>query len=265
MNDPVLMGIINVTPDSFSDGGRFLDPDKAIAHGLRLVKEGAQILDIGGESTRPGSDAVSVEEEIARVIPVIKGLKNEGAMISIDTRNAATMRAAIHAGVGMVNDVTALTYDPDAMAVVAGSGVFVCLMHMRGDPKTMQDAPVYKDVFAEVYDYLAARVDACVKAGVSRDRIWIDPGIGFGKTLEHNLILLNRIGDFKALGVPVLLGASRKSFIEKVVSEADKDHRLPGSLAAAIAAYGQGIQHFRVHDVAETAQALSVYRAIKTF
>lgn len=263
MNDPVLMGIINVTPDSFSDGGLYLDADKAVAHGLRLVKEGAQILDIGGESTRPGSDAVSVEEEIARVVPVIKGLKDGGAVISIDTRNAETMRAAISAGATMVNDVTALTYDPDSMRVVAEIGVKVCLMHMQGDPKTMQAAPTYKDVFQEVYDYLAARVEVCVKAGVKRDRIWIDPGIGFGKTLEHNLILLNRIGEFKSLDVTVLLGASRKSFIEKIIPGADKDHRLPGSLAAAIAAKEQGITHFRVHDVAETAQALSVYRAIK--
>lgn len=264
MNDPVLMGIINVTPDSFSDGGLYFDADKAIAHGMRLIKEGATILDIGGESTRPGSDAVRAEDEIARVVPVIAGLKNSGAMISIDTRNAATMRAAINAGAGMVNDVTALTHDKEAMGVIVESGVHVSLMHMQGDPKTMQDAPVYKDVFAEVYDYLSARIEACVKAGVSRDLIWIDPGIGFGKTLEHNLILLNRIGEFKSLGVPVLLGASRKSFIGKIVLRTDKDHRLPGSLAAAIAAYGQRIQHFRVHDVTETAQALAVYRAIKT-
>ena len=262
--EPVLMGIINVTPDSFSDGGRFLDADKAIEHGLQLRAEGAHILDIGGESTRPGSDIVSVEEEIARVLPVVRGLKDCGALLSIDTRNAATMRAAIEAGAGVINDISALSHDPEALAVVAGAGVQVCLMHMKGEPKTMQSDPHYDDVFREVYDYLERRVEACLNAGVTPDRIMVDPGIGFGKNLEHNLILLNRIGEFGALGVRVLLGASRKSFIQKIVPEADKNNRLPGSLAACIAAYQRGIRHFRVHDAAETVQALKVFGAIKT-
>jgi len=260
--DPVLMGIINVTPDSFSDGGEFLESGKAIAHGLRLKQEGAQILDIGGESTRPGAKPITIDEELARVLPVIEGLKNSGAMISIDTRHARVMKAAVEAGAGMVNDVSALTHDPAAMAFVAEAGVHVCLMHMKGDPRTMQDEPTYNDVFAEVFAHLESRMEVCVKAGVKQGRIMIDPGIGFGKNLEHNLILLNRIGEFKSLGVPVLLGASRKSFIERVVPAATKGHRLPGSIAACLAGYERGIRHFRVHDVAETAQALSVFKAI---
>lgn len=261
-SDPVLMGIVNVTPDSFSDGGEFFDADKAIAHALKLKEEGAHILDIGGESTRPGAAPITVEEELRRVLPVIEGLKNCGAMISIDTRHAPVMKAAIEAGAAMVNDVSALTHDPNAVKFVADAGVYVCLMHMKGDPRTMQVEPTYEDVFAEVYAYLENRMEACVKAGVKQEWIMIDPGIGFGKNLRHNLILLNQIGKFQSLGVPVLLGASRKSFIERIVPTATKGHRLPGSLASCLAAYDRGIRHFRVHDVAETAQALSVYKAI---
>lgn len=256
------MGIINVTPDSFSDGGRFFDPAKAIAHGKRLMAEGAHILDIGGESTRPGSAPVPLEEEIARVVPVIKGLAGEGALISIDTRNAATMRAAIEAGAGMVNDVTALTHDPDSLSVVAESGVYVCLMHMQGDPETMQNRPTYDDVVAEVRDYLQARVAACEETGVNRSRIVIDPGIGFGKALDHNINLLKNMDKFTDLGGGVLLGASRKRFIDHICPGALPDERLPGSLAAVLAAWGQGVRAFRVHDVAETAQALAVFRKI---
>ncbi len=258
------MGIINVTPDSFSDGGLYTDPGKAIAHGLRLRSEGAAILDVGGESTRPGAKAVSVEEETARVVPVIKGLRDCGAVISVDTRNVATMRAAIEAGASMVNDITALTHNAESMDVVASNDVSVCLMHMQGEPQTMQESPRYDDVFAEVYAYLEQRVDACEKAGMKRERIMIDPGIGFGKGLNHNLILLNQIGDFKAMRLPVLLGASRKSFISRIVPDTAEVKRLPGSLAACIAGFERGIRHFRVHDVAETVQALAVYRSIQT-
>lgn len=261
-NGPILMGILNVTPDSFSDGGQFLDAPKAIAHGLRMVEEGAHIIDIGGESTRPGSEPVSTEEELRRILPVIEGLKDSGAMLSIDTRHADVMQAAIAAGAGMVNDVSALTQDPRAMDVVAKAGVYVCLMHMQGDPRTMQDAPYYTDVFQEVFDYLKNRIEACRAAGIASGRIIADPGIGFGKTLEHNLSLLNRLNEFGALGVPVMLAASRKRFIEAVVKGAGTERRLPGSLAAAIAGYQRGARVFRVHDVAETAQALAVFKAI---
>ena len=259
---PILMGILNVTPDSFSDGGRFLDADKAIAHGLRMVEEGAHIIDIGGESTRPGSEPISVEEELRRVIPVIEGLSECGAMLSIDTRHAAVMRAAIEAGAGMVNDVSALTHDQDALGVVAKAGAYVCLMHMKGDPRTMQVDPQYDDVFQEVYDFLEARIAACVTAGIAKDRIVADPGIGFGKNLSHNLILLNRLAKFQSLSVPIMLAASRKRFIEAVAGKAAAEHRLAGSLAAVIAGYERGARIFRVHDVAETRQVLAVYSAI---
>lgn len=259
---PILMGIVNVTPDSFSDGGLYLDTKKAIEHGLRLVEEGAHILDIGGESTRPGAAPVSVAEEQARILPVIHGLKQSGAFISVDTRHAATMRAALNAGVGMINDVTALTHDPDSLGLVASSGVLVCLMHMKGQPQTMQAAPFYDDIFQDVFDYLQGRIEACLSAGMARNRIVVDPGIGFGKNLEHNLTLLNRLADFRSLNVPLLLGASRKRFIEMILSDASADRRLPGSLAAVLAAYQQGVRAFRVHDVAETVQALAVFRKI---
>jgi dihydropteroate synthase len=261
-DEPVLMGIVNVTPDSFSDGGLFFDPKKAIAHGLRLAGEGAKILDIGGESTRPGAAPISPEEEQARVIPVLKGLRACGAILSIDTRNASTMRAALKAGASMINDVSALTHDPDSLSVVADSDCVVCLMHMQGDPKTMQDAPVYQDVLREIYDYLTGRIEACRLKGVSGNRIMIDPGIGFGKTLENNITILNNMDYFYSMDAPVLLGASRKRFIESLCPGTGPQDRLPGSLSACITAYAQGIRHFRVHDVAETAQALTVYRHI---
>jgi dihydropteroate synthase len=259
-DEPVLMGIVNVTPDSFSDGGLYASTESAIRHGLRLRDEGAHILDIGGESTRPGAAPVSIEEEIARVVPVIEGLKEAGAIISVDTRHAAVMRAAINAGASMVNDVSALEGDSDSLSVVAELDVYVCLMHMKGEPQTMQDDPHYDDVFQEVYDYLKSRIDVCQNAGIPASRIMIDPGIGFGKALEHNLILLKRLGEFKTLGVPMLLGASRKRFIQGLCPNAVTDKRLPGSLAVCLSAYNQGINIFRVHDVAETAQALNVFR-----
>ncbi len=259
---PHLMGIINVTPDSFSDGGRFLDHKRAIDHGMRLVADGAAILDIGGESTRPGSDVVSVDEEISRVIPVIEGLANSGAILSIDTRNAETMQRAVTAGASIVNDISALTHDPDALSTVARLGISVCLMHMQGDPKTMQVDPHYDNVVEEVYDFLRSRINACRAAGVAQDRIIIDPGIGFGKTLEHNINLLQNLDKFQSLGCPVLLGVSRKSFISKIMNGGAPDDRLPGSLAAALYGLQKGAQIFRVHDVAETRQAFNVYRAL---
>lgn len=260
---PVLMGVINVTPDSFSDGGQFLDHRRAIDHGMRLAAEGAAILDIGGESTRPGSELVPVDEEIARVIPVIEGLQHSGAIISIDTRNAETMKRAVAAGASMVNDVSALTHDPESLSVVAGLGISVCLMHMQGDPKTMQVEPHYDNVVQEVFDFLKSRIEACRAAGVAQNKIIIDPGIGFGKTLEHNISLLQNLDKFQSLGCPVLLGVSRKSFISKIMnSSAPADTRLPGSLAAALYGLQKGAQIFRVHDVAETKQAFTVWQDI---
>lgn len=262
IDGPILMGIVNVTPDSFSDGGRYFSPDKAIAHGRKLIEEGAHILDIGGESTRPGAEPVSIDEELRRVTPVIRALRDSGVIISIDTRHAAVMEAALKAGASMVNDVSALTHDPESMYVVAEAGCHVCLMHMKGDPKTMQDAPRYEDVFAEVYVYLESRIAACVANGIEMNRIIADPGIGFGKNLEHNLTLLNRLKDFESLGVSMMLAASRKRFIDAISGGAGPDHRLAGSLAAAIAGWERGAKLFRVHDVAETRQALAVHRAI---
>lgn len=262
VDGPILMGIVNVTPDSFSDGGKYFAAERAVAHGLKLAQEGAHILDIGGVSTRPGAEPVSIEEELRRVIPVIEGLKSSGAMISVDTRYAAVMQAAIKAGARMVNDVSALTYDPEAMGVVAQAGVYVCLMHMKGDPRTMQDAPHYEDVFAEVYGYLLSRIGACKINDIQMNRIIADPGIGFGKNLEHNLTLLNRMKEFESLGVKIMLAASRKRFIEAITGEAGTEHRLAGSLAAAVAGYVRGARVFRVHDVKETKQALEVFSRI---
>lgn len=262
VDGPILMGIVNVTPDSFSDGGKYFAAERAIAHGMKLAKEGAHILDIGGESTRPRAEPVSVEEELRRVIPVIEGLQGSGVMLSVDTRCAPVMRAAIKAGAGMVNDVSALTHDPESMKVVAESGVYVCLMHMKGDPRTMQDAPYYDDVFAEVYGYLLSRIGACRTNDIQMNRIIADPGIGFGKNLEHNLTLLNRMKEFESLGVKIMLAASRKRFIEAITGEAGVEHRLAGSLAAAVGGYMRGAKVFRVHDVKETKQALEVFSKI---
>lgn len=262
IGDVSIMGIVNVTPDSFSDGGRYLDPQAAIAHGLRLIEEGADRLDIGGESTRPGSAPLSEDEEWARIAPVIAGLKGRGARLSVDTRHAATMQKSLDEGVDIINDISALTHDPQSMDVIARASCSVILMHMQGTPETMQAKPVYADVVGEIARYLEERVAACVAAGIDQSRIMIDPGIGFGKTLEHNLKLLNNMDKFRLLGVDVMLGASRKRFIEAICPGAGPDQRLPGSLAAVLCAYDQGIRHFRVHDVAETAQALSVRQAI---
>jgi dihydropteroate synthase len=259
---PRLMGVVNVTPDSFSDGGLYNEADKAIARAAKLALEGADIVDIGGESTRPGASPLDPKEEIGRILPVIKGLAGGRARLSIDTRNAAVMMAAQEAGVQILNDVSALTYDKDSLDVAASSNLPIVLMHSRGDPKTMQKDPVYADVLLEVYDYLADRIAACEKAGISRAWLIADPGIGFGKTVAHNLTLISGLSLFHGLGVPLLLGASRKRFIGALTQEDDPRERGPGSLAAALAGAAQGAQFLRVHDVASTGQALRVWRSV---
>jgi dihydropteroate synthase len=256
---PLIVGVVNVTPDSFSDGGRYLAADAAIAHALRLEAEGADILDIGAESTRPGSAPVDLQEELRRLMPVIEALAPKvRARLSIDTRKAEVMQRAARAGVALINDVSALTHDPGALQVAAETGLPVVLMHAQGDPRTMQDDPRYADVVLDVYDWLAARIAACERAGIPRSRLIVDPGIGFGKTLAHNLALLGASSIFHGLGCPILLGASRKSFIGKLTG-ADVEDRLPGSIAAALLGVGQGVQILRVHDVAATRQALAVW------
>lgn len=265
LDRPHLMGVVNVTPDSFSDGGDFLDASVAIAHGKSLIADGADILDIGGESTRPGSEPISIDEECGRVIPVIEGLIGEGALISIDTRHAEVMQRAINAGASIVNDVTALTYDPDSARVCLDAGVDVVLMHMQGNPQTMQDNPTYDDAALDILNYMGERLLALEAIGIARAKIAIDPGIGFGKTLDHNLRILSGIDAFHALGVPLLLGVSRKSFIAKIDRDTPPKDRVAGSIAAAIAGWDRGVQMFRVHDVAETRQALAVWQAIEGF
>lgn len=263
LDQPRLMGVVNVTPDSFSDGGDFLDSTLAIQHGLQMSADGADILDIGGESTRPGSAPVSIDEELTRVIPVIEGLTKQGKLVSIDTRHAEVMQQAIAAGARIVNDVTALTHDADSMDVCANAGIDVVIMHMQCDPKTMQDNPTYDDASADIMMYLRERVRAMEGAGIARDKIAVDPGIGFGKNLDHNLRVLSRLGDYEGLGLPVLLGASRKSFITKIDRDVPPKQRVAGSLAAAIVGYARGVRLFRVHDVTETRQAMAVWRAIE--
>jgi dihydropteroate synthase len=261
LDRPILMGIVNVTPDSFSDGGLYDSKEAAIAQAAALAASGAAIVDIGGESTRPGSDAVEAGEEAKRVIPVIKGLAGLPAVISVDTRKASVARAGAEAGAKILNDVSALTYDPQSLQVAAEAGLSVVLMHAQGEPKTMQDDPRYDDVALEVFDYLAARIAAAVEAGIDPLRIAADPGLGFGKTLAHNLALLAHTSLFHGLGVPLLIGASRKRFIQGLSGGADPRSREPGSHAAAVAAAGQGAQILRVHDVEGTRQALGVWRA----
>ena len=259
---PRIMGIINVTPDSFSDGGLHASAQAAIAHGLQLAAEGADILDIGGESTRPGADYVPAEEELARVIPVIEGLRaHTDVLISIDTRKAAVMRLAAAAGADILNDVSALTHDPDSMRAAAETGLPVILMHAQGDPRTMNDNPQYSDVVLDVFDFLEGRIAACEAAGIARAKIVADPGIGFGKHLHHNVAVMAALSLYHALGVPVLLGASRKKLIDHISDVPSPRDRVPGSIAAALAGAAQGMQIIRVHDVAATRQALNVWRA----
>jgi dihydropteroate synthase len=254
------MGVVNVTPDSFSDGGRYLDAGAAIRHGEKLLRDGAGILDIGGESTRPGAEPVGEAEELRRVVPVVEALAGRG-VLSIDTSKAVVAEAAIDAGASIVNDVTALQGDPEMAGLCAERGVGVVLMHMPGDPRTMQDDPRYDDVVDDIKGFLVERVEFAVAAGIAEKRVWVDPGIGFGKTLEHNLELLRRLGELRELGRPLVIGASRKSFIGKVDGSSVED-RIGGSLASAVVAAAEGADVLRVHDVAETAQALAVTKAV---
>jgi dihydropteroate synthase len=262
LDRPRIMGIVNVTPDSFSDGGMFASTRAAIEHGLRLAEEGADILDIGGESTRPGADPVPLADELSRVLPVIEGLRaRTQAPISIDTRKAEVMRRAAAVGADILNDVSALTHDPQALAVAAETSLPVILMHARGDPKTMNDNPQYGDVVLDVFDFLESRIIACEAAGIPKAKLVADPGIGFGKHLHHNVAVMASLSLYHALGVPVLLGASRKKLIDHISDVPDAKDRVPGSIAAALAAAAQGVQIVRVHDVAATRQALGVWQA----
>jgi dihydropteroate synthase len=258
---PLIMGIVNVTPDSFSDGGDFGTQQSAIAHAHRLSSEGADIVDIGGESTRPGAPPVDEAEEMRRVLPVIGGLRDLGKPISIDTRKARIMELAVQGGAAMINDVSALCHDPRSAAVAASLGRPLILMHAQGDPRTMQDNPFYDDVLLEVYDFLEGRIAAAEAAGVTRGMLSADPGIGFGKTVAHNLALVAGISLFHGLGVPVMLGASRKRFIGSITGESDPKQRVSGSIGVALAGIAQGVQMLRVHDVAPTRQALDCWLA----
>ena len=261
--DPLVMGIVNVTPDSFSDGGLFFDAGAAIAHGHELLAEGAQILDIGGESTRPGAEPVSVDEEIERVIPVISALAAGDARISVDTMKSEVARQALAAGATIVNDVAAFRFDPEIAAATADAGATCVLMHMLGEPRTMQEDPRYDDVVSDVKAFLEERLAYATSEGVAEERIWLDPGIGFGKTLEHNLELIARLDEIVAIGRPVVFGASRKSFLGKLTGR-QVDERLAGTIAANIIAYERGARVFRVHDVAATVDALQVAAATVT-
>jgi len=262
------MGVLNVTPDSFSDGGRFVDPGGAVDHGLALIDQGADLIDVGPESTRPGSEPVAADRQCARAIPVIDGIRRAriDVPISIDTQSAEVAGAALEAGADLVNDVSALSADPEMAGLVAQSGAGVILMHMRGRPTTMQTAgggPVYDDVVAEVLEYLRRRIEFAVQCGIARGRIVIDPGIGFGKTVEHNLQLLGRLAAFAELGVPVLVGASRKSFVGQVTGVERPADRLAGSLACEVAAVLGGAAIIRTHSVAEACQAVATAHAIR--
>ncbi|MET0064798.1 MAG: dihydropteroate synthase [Candidatus Thiodiazotropha sp.] len=259
---PRVMGILNITPDSFSDGGRYFNPDRALQQARLMVKQGAAIIDIGGESTRPGADPVSVEEELRRVVPLVELLSKQLPVpISVDTSKPQVMREAVAAGAGMINDVMALQ-SPGALQAVAQLGVPVCLMHMQGEPRTMQSAPRYDEVVADVMAFLNDRVVACEQAGIPRERILVDPGFGFGKTLEHNLQLLRELERMQSLGLPLLVGLSRKSMIGALLGNRPVDQRLHGSLAAAVIAALKGAVLLRVHDVAETVDALEVVKAV---
>lgn len=258
---PLVMGVVNVTPDSFSDGGRYATRESALAHARRLIAEGADILDIGGESTRPGAQAVALDEERRRVLPVIEALAQCGVPVSVDTRKAELMREAIAAGASLVNDVSALE-GRDALQSVARTRAAVCLMHKRGEPRTMQEAPHYDDVVSEVRAYLAQRLEVALAAGIERSRIVIDPGFGFGKSFEHNLALLRGLAAFSALGVPVLVGVSRKAMLGRITGR-EPHERVHASVAAALFAAEQGAAILRVHDVGATRDALAVWAAVR--
>jgi dihydropteroate synthase len=255
------MGVVNVTPDSFSDGGLFLDPNAAVAHGERLAAEGAEILDVGGESTRPGAAPVPADEELHRVIPVVERLAVGGAaLVSIDTTKLAVAETAIQAGARIVNDVSAFRFEPEMAGLVASSGANCCLMHMLGEPRTMQDDPRYDDVVSDVRAFLEERLAFAVGEGIPEQRIWLDPGIGFGKTLEHNLELLRRLDEIAGIGRPVVIGTSRKSFLGKLTGRDEQD-RVAGTIATNVIALERGASIFRVHDVAQTVDALKVAAA----
>jgi dihydropteroate synthase len=262
LSRPAVMGVLNVTPDSFSDGGRFLDTEAAVRHGLTLAEQGAAFIDVGGESTRPGAAPVGVEEELRRVIPVIERLRGaSGALISIDTSKPEVMRAAAAAGAALINDVRALR-EPGALAAARDSGCGVCLMHMRGEPRTMQLEPVYADVVSEVRAFLEERVAACRAAGIETQRLAVDPGFGFGKTLEHNLTLLRQLGELGAAGRPLAVGLSRKSMVGKLTGRPEGE-RVLGSVVLAVIAALAGASIVRAHDVAATVEALKVVTAVR--
>jgi len=261
LDRPLVMGVVNVTPDSFYDGGRHTDAAAAIAHARQLAAEGADLLDIGGESSRPGAASVTAEEELSRILPVLEGIADVGIPVSVDTVKPEVMRAVLARGAAMINDITALAA-PGALELVAASDAAVCLMHMQGSPRTMQADPTYADVTVEVRDFLAGRAGACIKAGIARDRIVLDPGFGFGKTVEHNLTLLARLGEIAALGFPVLAGWSRKSSLGRITGR-PAEERLAGSVAAALIAVQRGARIVRVHDVAATRDALAVLAAVE--
>ncbi len=264
MERPRIMGILNATPDSFSDGGLFHDPSNALAHGQAMIAAGADIIDVGGESTRPGAETVPDEEEAARVAPVIAALRAQGPTpISIDTRKASVARAAVQAGANLINDVAGFTYDAGLAPFAAEQALPVCVMHAQGDPATMQENPSYDNVLLDVYDFLHERVQTLMALGIPRGRIVVDPGIGFGKTADHNLALLNGLSLFHGLGCPILLGASRKRFIGTIGNAPEPRERMPGSVAVALAGIAQGVQIVRVHDVAETASALALWQAVQ--
>lgn len=262
MDRPRIMGILNVTPDSFSDGGAWADEPDAVATGLRMASEGADIVDVGGESTRPGAPPVLPEKEQARVVPVIRALVARGVRVSVDTRNAATMRAALEAGAAIVNDVSGFSHDPDAARIVARARCPVVVMHMRGTPDDMTTRAIYRDPVAEVAEELRDRVAAIRRAGVADEAIAIDPGIGFAKKMEHSVAVLRGLEAFTAMGYPVLVGLSRKSFIGTISGEPDPRRRLGGSVAGALYAAAHGAAILRVHDVAETVQAIKVWQAL---
>jgi dihydropteroate synthase len=263
LDQPQVMGIVNATPDSFSDGGSYADAAGAAEAGAGMAAQGAAIIDVGGESTRPGATAVWENDEIERVLPIVQQLAACGNAVSIDTRKSGVMSAALGAGAKLVNDVSALTWDPQSANVVAEAGVPVVLMHHQGDPTVMQDSPRYDDAPVEVFLWLEGRIAVAEAAGISRDKIVVDPGIGFGKTVAHNLELMNGLALLHGLGCPILLGASRKRMIGALTNEAPVDKRLPGSLALALKAVEQGAQIVRVHDVPETVQALKVWRGLR--
>ena len=261
LDRPLIMGVVNVTPDSFSDGGLYASTDAAVEHARSLIEEGADILDVGGESTRPGAAAVSLDDERRRVLPVIEALAMSGIPVSIDTRKPELMREAIAAGASLVNDISAAE-SPGALEAIAASNVGVCLMHKQGEPQTMQQSPRYDDVVREVFDYLAQRIDAALGAGIARECIVVDPGFGFGKTFEHNLALLRDLPRFEALGVPLLAGLSRKAMLGRITGRTAPRDRVHASVAAALFAAERGARILRVHDVTATRDALAVWRTL---